>query len=43
MAAFKKMKKFTSLREFNMILRNISHTDKIDHLFIADIKFHVKN
>ena len=43
MAALKKMKKIPSLREFNMILSNISHTDKIGHLFIADIKFHVKN
>ena len=39
----KKMKKIPSLREFNMILSNISHTDKIGHLFIVDIKFHVKN
>ena len=39
----KKMKKIPSLREFNMVLSNISHTDQIGHLFIVDIKFHVKN
>lgn len=26
-----------------MILNNISHTDKTGHLFIVDIKFHLKN
>lgn len=32
-----------TLHEFNMILNNMSHTDKIGHLFIVDIKFQVKN
>ena len=39
----KKMKKNPSLREFQRILKSILHADKIGHLFIVDIKFHVKN
>ena len=31
------------LLEFNKILDKISHDDKIEHLFIVDIKFHNKN
>ena len=38
----KKQKKIPSLRELNIILNNISHTDKIGHLFIVNIKFHFK-
>ena len=39
----KKQEKIPSLREFNMILNKLLHTDKIGHLFIADVKVHVKN
>ena len=39
----KKSKKFSSLREFNVVLRNLSHEDKSEHLFIVDFKFHDKN
>ena len=39
----KKSKKFSSLREFNIVLRNLSHEDKSEHLFIVDFKFHNKN
>ena len=38
-----KIKKNSSVPEFNIILNNISHTNKIGHLFIVDIKFHFKN
>ena len=38
----KKMKT-PSLSEFNRILSNISHEDKIGHLLVVDIKFHDKN
>ena len=38
-----KWKKITSLRESNMIHNKVSHTVKMSHLFIVDIKFHVKN
>ena len=40
--ALKSKKKIPSLRELNIILNNISHTDKIGHLFIVNIKFHFK-
>ena len=39
----KKSKKVPSLLEFNIILSNLSHEDKIGHLFLVDIKFHDKN
>ena len=39
----KKASKIPSFLEFNKILDSISDTDKIGHLFIADIKFHNKN
>ena len=39
----KKSKKVPSLREFNIILSNLSHENKIGHLFTLDIKFHDKN
>ena len=34
----KKMTKIRTLSEFNAISNSLSHTDKIDHLFIVDIK-----
>ena len=39
----KKMTKISTLYELNAILISLSHTDKIGHLFIVDIKFHNKN
>ena len=39
----KKSKKVPSLCEFNVILSNLSHEDKIGHSVLADIKFHDKN
>ena len=39
----KQKQKNPSVPEFNIILNNISHTDKIGHLFIVDIKFHFEN
>ena len=39
----KKQENIPSLREFNMILNKLLHTDKIGYLFIADVKVHVKN
>ena len=39
----KKSKKVPSLREFNIILSNLSHEDNIGHSFIVDIKYHDKN
>ena len=39
----KKMKKIPTFYEFNKILSNLSHEDKIGHLFIVDIKFYEKN
>ena len=39
----KKASKIPSFLEFNKILDSISDTDKIGHLFIADVKFHNKN
>lgn len=39
----KKQEKIPSLCEFNLFLSNLSHSDKVAHLFIVDIKFHVKN
>ena len=38
----KKASKLPTLLEFNLILKGLSHTDKIGHLFIVDIKFHNK-
>ena len=38
-----KNKKNPSFPEFNIILNNISQSDKIGHLFIVDIKFNFKN
>ena len=32
-----------SLCKFNKMLSNLSHEDKIGHLFIVGIKFHHKN
>ena len=39
----KKMTKTLTIFKFNAILNSLSHTDKIGHLFIVDIKFHNKN
>ena len=39
----KKTSKFPTLSEFNVILNGLSDKEKIDHLFIVDIKFHNKN
>ena len=39
----KNTSKISKLPKFNTILNGISHTDKIGHLFIVDIKFHNKN
>ena len=39
----KKASKIPTLFEFNAILNGLSHTDKIVHLFIVDIKFRSKN
>ena len=39
----KKASKIPTLSEFNAILNGLSHTDKIGHLFIVDIKFRSKN
>ena len=41
--SIKKSKKVPSLGEFNIILNNNLHTNKIGHLFIVEIKFHFKN
>ena len=35
--------KIPSLRDFNVILNTLSYTDKIEHLFLVAIKFHVEN
>ena len=43
MAVLEKNKKVLSHSEFNIILNNILHTDKIGHLFFVDIKFYFKN
>ena len=37
--AASKTRKIPTLRKFNIILNNISHKDKIGHLFVVDIKF----
>ena len=37
------MKKGPTFYEFNKILSNLSHEDKIGYLFIVDIKFYDKN
>ena len=37
-----KRENISSLYEFNKISNNISHEDKIGHLFIVDIKFYQK-
>ena len=37
------MKKLPTMREFELIVRGISDTDKIGHLFIVDIEFDHKN
>ena len=39
----KKMKEIPSLHEFDIVLNNISHTDKTGHLFIVDTNFRLKN
>ena len=39
----KKASKVPSLLEFNKIFGRIFHEDKVDSLFIVDIKFHNKN
>ena len=36
------VKKLPTMREFDLILQGISDTDKIGHLFIADIEFDKK-
>ena len=38
-----KAKEIPSIREFNIIMNSISHTNKIAHLFIVAIKFHFKD
>ena len=35
--------KIQSLREFNIILSNFSHEDKISQLFVVNIKFYDEN
>ena len=37
------MKKGPTFYEFNKILSNLSHEDKIGYLFIVDIKLYDKN
>ena len=37
------MKRAPTLREFELILQNISNTDKTGHLFLVDIEFDRKN
>ena len=39
----KKSKKLPTLKEFNLIIKGISHEDKIVHLFVVDIEFDKKN
>ena len=39
----KRMKKFPTMREFDLIVQGISDTDKIGQLFIVDIEFDHKN
>lgn len=43
MGISKKQEKIPTPREFKIILNNISHEDKIGHLFLVDIKFHEMN
>lgn len=38
-----KQVKIPTIREFNIILNNISHEEKVGHLFLVDIKFHEMN
>ena len=40
-SCIKKMKKIPSLHELNKTLNKISHADKIRHLFIANIMYHL--
>ena len=37
--SIRRVKKLPTMREFDLILQGISDTDKIGHLFIADIEF----
>lgn len=39
----KEQEKVPPLENFNIILKNISYKDKIDHLFVVDIKFYEMN
>ena len=39
----KEQQKIPSHREFNVILKTLSYTDKIEHLFLLAIKFRVEN
>ena len=38
-----KQVKIPTIRKFNIILNNISHEEKVGHLFLVDIKFHEMN
>ena len=41
--SIKRVKKISTMREFDLILQSISHTDEIGHLFIVDIEFDKEN
>ena len=38
----KKQKEISDIKEFNLILENLSHEDNIGHLFNVDIKLNEK-
>ena len=43
MGVSKNQEKIPTLREFNIILNNISHEDKISHIFLVDITLYGMN
>ena len=43
MGVSKNQDKIPTLREFNIILNNISHEDKISHIFLVDITLYGMN
>ena len=43
MGVSKNQEKIPTLREFNIILNNISHEDKINHIFLVDIMLYGMN
>ena len=43
MGVSKNQEKIPTLREFNIILNNISHEDKINHIFLVDITLYGMN